>query len=203
MATCSPIAPTRRAARSKPRSPPGPPPTTTSAIKSSGRSRACATSPCTSATSRSRRRVIDDMFARCERSLVGRLPTFRLQWWFDAAAWWSARALYARRAGDERAAQRHLGRARDFGRRLAALDIPLGSFHRPDCARHRGARRRRRRHRGAPVHRRRPRRDAPLRQPRADGAAPPRPGDGQRRRPRARRRSGRDAAQLGAVAPDA
>jgi hypothetical protein len=68
---------------------------------------------------------LDDMFARCERSLIGRLPTFRLQWWFDAAAWWAARALYARRAGDERGAQRHVARAHDFARRLAALDLPL------------------------------------------------------------------------------
>ena len=68
---------------------------------------------------------LDDMFARCERSLIGRLPTFRLQWWFDAAAWWTARALYARRAGDERGAQRHLARAHDLARRLATLDMPL------------------------------------------------------------------------------
>ena len=68
---------------------------------------------------------IDDMFARCERSLIGRLPTFRLQWWFDAAAWWAARALHARRAGDERGARRHLARAQEYARRLSALDLPI------------------------------------------------------------------------------
>ncbi len=68
---------------------------------------------------------IDHMFARCERSLIGRLPTFRLQWWFDAAAWWAGRALAARRAGDERGARRHVARAQDFARRLMALDMPI------------------------------------------------------------------------------
>ncbi|MDB4965153.1 MAG: Serine/threonine protein kinase [Myxococcales bacterium] len=68
---------------------------------------------------------IEASFARCSRSLIGRLPVFRLLWWFDCSTWYSARALGAQRRGARSEAKRHARRAMRLAHQLMELGTPL------------------------------------------------------------------------------